>query len=492
MKNTIPALVRLTALTIAFLTVLNISQAQIIPAPFTIKKDLFDQASPDDLGLVAAEGTETITVFKPDSATDHYSNGVVMTGFKGYLYCQWQSSAQDEDAQDTWVAYSRSADGKNWAEPMVLAASIDTGYCSSGGWWATDDTLVAYVNVWPSGVLPRGGYTFYKISTDGLTWSEMKPLMMENGDTLKGIFEQDPHALPDGRIIGAAHLQPGLKASPIYTDDSTGISGWTKAVFPNLPKSGDVSRELEPSWYLRSDDTLVMTFRDQNNTYRRLAAVSGDRGETWSMPVLTNMPDSRSKQSAGNITDSVAFLVGNPVNNSTRIPLVIALSPDGKFFNTAYILRKGGADLQALRFEGQYKRAGYHYPKSMIWKDTIYVSYSTNKEDVEFTRIPLSNIIPDTSTADIPDTVTSESRYPSVENTSTTITVLANKILRVSVPDNTTNGITSIYNINGELMYQSKMNQNVLFYDMEQHPAGNYIIAVRSGTDSKTLLFNNW
>ncbi len=35
------------------------------------------------------------------------------------LYCMWQTSAKDEDAEDTWVAYARSTDGgTTWSEPM--------------------------------------------------------------------------------------------------------------------------------------------------------------------------------------------------------------------------------------------------------------------------------------------------------------------------------------------------------------------------------------
>ena len=53
---------------------------------------------------------------------------------------------------------------------------------------------------------------------------------------------------------------------------------------------------------------------------------------------------------------------------------------------------RGEASLQPLRFEGRYKRPGFHYPKSVIWKDYLYVGYATNKEDVELTRVPLSSL----------------------------------------------------------------------------------------------------
>ena len=456
-------------------------------SPFTVLSTLFDQTEPDSLGLVTAEGTETITIFSPLDTTDHYSNGVIMTAFKDYLYCQWQSSAQDEDAADTWVAYSRSEDGINWTEPMVLVASIDNGYCSSGGWWVNGDTLVAYVNTWPSSVIPRGGYTRYTASTDGLNWTDPKSVLMAGGDTLKGIFEQDPHDLPDGRIINAAHMQPGLIATPIYTDDSSGVRGWLEANFENLTIDNNVSRELEPSWYLRSDDTLVMTFRDQSGTYRRLASKSGDRGENWTEAVVTNMPDSRSKQSAGNLPDGGVFLVGNPVTKKTRIPLAVTLSPEGFFFNTAYVLRKGGNDLQSLRYDGQYKREGYHYPKTTIWQDYFCVSYSTNKEDVQYTRVPLASLIIDTLSVDT--ALNTSVPIYSAADENITIGLRPDKMISIRLDGNCDEGFLSIYTTKGQLLSVKTIKREI-FYDMKKYPAGLYILDVKTDEGRKTQLVN--
>ena len=207
---------------------------------------------------------------------------------------------------------------------------------------------------------------------------------------MKGVIEQDPHALPDGRIVTAFHLQPGLVAAPFYTDDPKGVSGWTRGVMTNLPHEGLEGRELEPSWFRRADGCLVMVFRDQQSSFRQLAAQSCDRGATWTTPVLTAMPDSRAKQSAGNLPDGTAFLVNAPSGNKTRLPLVVTLSRDGRLFDRAFFLR-GAADLQPLRYPGKYKRPGYHYPKSVIWNGYLYVGYATNKEDAELTRVPLGS-----------------------------------------------------------------------------------------------------
>jgi BNR repeat-like domain len=359
--------------------------------PFTVAAGLFDQTKPNDLGLAPPNGAETITIFSPTATTDHYSNGVALISFKGWLYAQWQSSATNEDEPTTWTAYSRSQDGKTWSAPMVLAARATDGERTSGGWWVSGNTLVGYINVWPTTLSPRGGYTEYVTSTDGLAWSAPKPLPMSNGSTLNGIFEQDPHALPDGRIINAAHFQPGLSVAPCYTDDPSGIAGWMRAPFTSLASTATTTRELEPSWYRRADGAVVMIFRDQDSTFFKLASVSADRGQTWTVPVVTNMPDSRAKQSAGNLPDGTAYFASNPVSNKTRIPLAVTFSHDGRVFDKAFVLRTG-SDLQPQQYPGTSKGLGYSYPKSMVANGYLYVGYATNKEDVQCTRVPLTSL----------------------------------------------------------------------------------------------------
>ena len=159
----------------------------------------------------------------------------------------------------------------------------------------------------------------------------------------------------------------------------------------NLPHDGRVSRELEPSLFLRGA-CAVMVFRDQAESFRQLASESCDRGETWTTPVLTDMPDARAKQSAGNLPDGTAYFATAVGVDKVRIPLAVTLSDDSRVFDRSYRLR-GKGDLQPLRYPGQYKRPGYSYPKSVVWGDWLYVAYATNKEDVELTRVPLKGLV---------------------------------------------------------------------------------------------------
>ena len=355
---------------------------------------VIDTTNYETAGLTPTPGIKTVTIFKAGEQTDHYANGVVMTAFKGKLYCMWQSSPKDEDSDDTWVAYSISSDdGMTWSKPQPLAVPTKDFYCTSGGWLVRGDTLIAFIDTWQKGLEPRGGKTNYITSIDGLTWSQMQPVRMADGNVMEGVLEQDPYTLPDGRLVGASHFMPGLHLCPVYTDDPRGISGWQKGRFEGVD-CGKTSREIEPSQFVQPDGTIVMLFRDQTSSFQKLASVSSDRGETWTNPALTNFPDGRTKQCAGNLPTSAAYMVSCPANGKRRWPLVLQLSYDGRVFDRAILLRSGSADnLPPRRYEGRYKTLGYSYPKATIWKDQLYISYSTNKEDVECTIIPLTLLV---------------------------------------------------------------------------------------------------
>ena len=360
--------------------------------PYTIAPHLFDP-SKSDLGLQVAPGTLSTSIFTPRVDTDKFSNGVVLLPFKGRLYAQWQTSPRDEDSSDTRVAFSVSDDGLDWAEPAILTAAGQARRMhSSGGWWTDGTTLVAYINVWPTGFQSGdGGYTEYLLSSEGQHFSPPERVTGKDGHPVPGIIEQDPHALPSGRLVTAFHTRPGLIVAPFYTDDALGVTGWQRGRMENLAHDGKVSREIEPSLFLRGV-CAVMVFRDQASSFRQLASETCDAGETWTTPVLTDMPDARAKQSAGNLPDGTAYMVNAPNTDKVRIPLAITLSVDGTRFDHAFLLR-GRSSLQPLRFEGRHKRPGYHYPKSVVWKDHLYVGYATNKEDVELTRVPISSLV---------------------------------------------------------------------------------------------------
>ena len=367
------------------------ASAQIATEGISLNVEGYDRSHPATLGLPFLTDAEHFTVYAPATADDYaYNHGAVLTVFKDRFYMQWQSSFRDEDAEETQVVFATSVDGENWSEPVILASPRTDTVITNGGWLHDGDTLIAFINVWPddTGEL-KTGYAEFTSSTDGLNWSSPARVTHADGSPVDGVIEQDSRALPDGRILTTFHVEPGLTAKPYYTDDPLGISGWIAGDFSNLPSEGATSRELEPSWYTTPDDDIVMVFRDQGNSFQTIISVSEDWGETWSSPIISDFPDSRSKQSAGNLPDGTVFRVNSPRRDRERYPLVLSLSDDGQNFDHAFVLRSGLSDLPSMRFDGRYKRIGYSYPKSLVHDGFLYVSYATNKERIELTRIPV-------------------------------------------------------------------------------------------------------
>lgn len=371
-------------------TVYSCSFADTLP-PFSIQNNLFDNTQPITLGLIKPTTISHSQVFKAIEKKSQYNHGAVLFPFKGKLFIQWQSAKQDEDAPETKILFSVSTTGAQWRKAKTLVTARKNAVVTNGGWWSDGNTLIAYINVWPTNLNPKGGYVEYISSKDGERWSKPRRLLNAAGNFVEGVIEQDLKPLVSGRVLTAIHIQPGLIAKPYYTDDPLGVSDWIQGEMQNLKHQPGISRELEPSWFLNRQGKIVMVFRDQESSFKVLAAESGDNGKTWTTPLVTNMPDARAKQSAGNLPDGRAFLVNNPSGSKQRTPLVLTLSQDGYLFDKAYLL-KAENELPAMRYAGKYKRIGYSYPKSIIWQNRLWVSYAVNKEDIEVTSVALEDL----------------------------------------------------------------------------------------------------
>lgn len=331
-------------------------------------KGVVDLADTETAGLKKYPGAEIITLPQTE---DHYVNNVVPVQFNGRYYCMWQASAKDEDSPDTHVLLSQSPDGRNWSRPTFLAAPTDSSFASPGGWLVSGDALFALIN--------------YSRADDRRIACPVRSVLVAGEPVeppvlpeFEAVIEQD--RLTTGtRIIGAAHFNPGQKLCPVICDED----GWHRAEMPDgegIP--------IEPSIYRRRNGSLVMIMRDQASSFRKLSSISRDDGLTWSAPHLTDIPDSRSKQCAGNLPDGSVFMVWNPSADKSRKILAVAFSLDGLRFDRAFLIASP-ADLPPQLYEGRYKTPGYSYPKAIVADDAIWVGFSIGKELPALARLPL-------------------------------------------------------------------------------------------------------
>ncbi len=357
------------------------------PAPIQAKPGLFDQSTTNTLGLTTLKGEHAIlyTATKDGYKFCHHSNLVV---FKDRLYAMWSNGKVHEDFNGQRILSCSTTDGMNWSEPVVIVSDPDgpegPRAAVAAGFHVNGDNLTAYYTsiIGKKQIDPRS--IMYAITTqDGKNWS--KPLKIATG-----FFIDGPRPMRDGRLLlngQTADRQPQL----LFSDNKNGLSGWKQGIIP----PNDIFTFPEPTWFQQPGGVLTMLFRTRGGHFRLYASVSHDRDMTWSAPQETNFPDATARSFAGNLPNGTVFLINNPNTSPStypkvgkRNPLTISLSKDGKIFDRAYVVR---GEASQMRFKGKSKIAGWQYPSATVWRNSLYIAYSINKEDVGITRVPLKD-----------------------------------------------------------------------------------------------------
>lgn len=353
---------------------------------------------------------ETAIIYKARSPWT-YSHHPHIVSFGDSYYVMYSNGWIDEDDVGQRVMLSTSADFFSWSDPQPL---VDTRMgehfgltYTAGGWHIHGDTLVAYIGEYEYD-LPVGSRKPDHIQETPHKNTKTWALTSKDGEHWDGphhvldrfVPNHAPAALHSGRL-----LMCGGMMFP-YTDDPSGLSGWTPAgVYPrHMPKpyvDDSVGfRQAAPyfetehpvlcegSFVQLDDGSITMLLR--SGTDRLWYTKSLDNGETWSAPGPTDFTDSVAKFHLGRLPDGRFYYVGNPsTQREYRTLLLLSLSTDGEDWTESYILRN---EMTAPTFDGIYKDSGYQYPHSMVLGEHLYVVYSINKEDVGALRVRLDSL----------------------------------------------------------------------------------------------------
>ena len=369
-------------------------------ATIRLAEGLLDGADDATWGLSKIPDVEVKTIYRANPETGTFVNHPQLAFFKGKMYCAFQLCPVGEDSTDSVSVYSRSANLNEWsATETVGPPTTDDTFRASVGWLQHGDRLHALVL--RRDELPPGEVTVteYRTSTDGETWSDLNVMLPE----MMGSESPRPIA-PGGRVLFLGHghrVVDGTaahRACSYYHAGDDFSKGWKESVYPQevvMYASGKkpIARIIEASWFRRPNGELVLVSRDLLRSGHVFAAVSRDRGESWGESLPTHIPDSSNMQCAGNLPDGTCYLVTTPgrvdktgSNLQPRTPLVLWLSDDGVIFDRAFLIR---STPPPRRFEGKSKTVGYSYVGSLVHDGFLYISYATNKEDIEMSCIPL-------------------------------------------------------------------------------------------------------
>ncbi len=315
--------------------------------------------------------------------------------------CRWRNrywyvfsnGAVHEEAPGQQTLITRSQDLSSWSRPSCVAPGDVSRslWRNTGGIMDYEDRLVVFVQTKTGGgAAAKPGMSANQeskttckiglvISADGENWMER--------DVAEDCFWYEaPRLTREGRLLCAGSrlgrpivfLWPGenpLEHPEIVEIPYDGSRGMDSGRFPYG----------EASWYQTDDDKIFMFHRNETDEMRLRVALSEDGGRSWTPPMLSNIPDSKSRVSAGRLADGRYFLINNAIADLlNRVPLMISLSADGVKFESQYFLIDEPA---TIAFPGALKAHGHQYPCGMVEQDRLIVAYSVNKEHMELLTV---------------------------------------------------------------------------------------------------------
>jgi len=337
-----------------------------------------------------------------------YSHHPYLAYFAGEYHAIWSSGRIDEDSPGQRIAHCVSTDLSTWSDPTPLVDST-MGVnleliLTSGGFHVHEGGMNVYVGEYevPASALddegrmkpdifPRLRVRLRAVATkDGRSWSA--PIDQE----VCLLANHGPFALKSGRLI-----LPGHTMFP-YTDDSSGLSGWTPAgIYPDDPGQAPIDhnpealetrvawpiKPCEASGYQTDDGVIHMLLRSA--TPWLWVTESFDEGRTYSSIRPTRFSDNVSRFQFGRLPDGRFFYLGTPdQTGGSRWRLVVSLSDDGISFDRHYVL-VDDADYVKKK-QGLYKGGNFGYPHMLVHDGTLLAIVSRQKESVEVYRTSLS------------------------------------------------------------------------------------------------------
>lgn len=338
-------------------------------------------ANPRQLTLVPSR---TSTVYRAQQGEWQFNLHSYVTFYDNKFWAIWSSGRVDEDSATQVIRYATSTDGHTWSEGKILADDPD-GTTGPKRWIARGifvlDGKLQALNALNEGPreTPEGRESWQNLQLirfewDGATWRN------------RGVYLPNcMNNYPPRRAAGHLVMTCRDSFARMHTAYTTSAGKWVVTKLPGAPPHDKMS---EPSWYADPRGTLHMIFRDGGRSKRLYRSLSRDNGITWSAPVRTNYPDATSKNIGARLSNGWYFLINNP-NTTSRDPLSISFSEDGWTYSRPAALRLNAPD---QRYPGRSKgNKSFQYPHAFEHNGSLWVIYSTNKEDIEISEYKLAD-----------------------------------------------------------------------------------------------------
>ena len=353
-----------------------------------------------DGGLQPTIGVHNIQTMRGEKPWT-YNHQPMMAYWNGKFYMHYLTDPRHEHEAPGKTMLQTSEDGYAWSDPVELFPeyNVPEGFCKEGSTLPPAHNLKAVMHqrvgwyVAPNGKLIAIGY--YGICQT----------MKDDPNDGNGIGRVVREIKKDGTFgpIYFIHYNHG------FNEKNTDYPYYKKAKDKNLVKAVDalIADPMQRMQWAeesdRGDD--ILPFKSPLKAFsgytlpdgrkvglwkHALTSISADGGNTWREPAYRapGLVNSNAKIWGQRLSDGSYATVYNPAEY--RWPLAISLSSDGLDYNTLSLVH---GDVMPLRHGGQFKSYGPQYVRGIqegngTPKDGhLWVTYSTNKEDMWVSRI---------------------------------------------------------------------------------------------------------
>ncbi len=276
-----------------------------------------------------------------------------------------------EGNKDVRIWYS-IYDGDRWSEPTQMASADDVAH-----WNPVLVNYGSYVRLYYKvGMEIPNWVTKYTDSFDcGKTWTEPQELVVGDTSGGRGPVKNKCLITTDGRIIAPASTEQGSwKAFFDISED--GGKTWTKTDFVVAKDSkGKLVEMIQPTLWEDKDGNIHAMFRTKAGRIYR--ADSTDGGYTWCEAYSTGLMNNNSGIDCVMTDNGWLWLAYTPVGMKVRNRLILSVSKDnGKTWQDVTELEKS-VNLFAE----------YSYPAIIAEGNTLYITYTYNRENIKYAFI---------------------------------------------------------------------------------------------------------
>lgn len=322
-------------------------------------------------------------VYYGNETNGSYNHHNQIAKFQGKYYYAWSSGWRDEEAAGQRILMASSEDGRNWSEAWVVLAPEEGASIAHNcvALYPQGDTLYLAVmtedtehdeTVTGMRRIKPDSHEVYLLKTQDLkNWTKAFTF----GERLKWIFEA-PRLTQEGRLMCVCNT---VKEGPaVLLWPGADIEEEPEIVFIPEPEGASFPYG-EATWYQLESGRIMIFWRDEGASCQLYVNWSDDGARTFSVPALSDIPDSMSRVYAGRLSDGRYYICNNALSILLdRSALTLLVSDDGMIFDKVYMINDGPT---IQRCKGMLKVNGYQYPCCYADGAKLFIAYDANKED---------------------------------------------------------------------------------------------------------------